>query len=64
MAKNTEKQKVRCKDCRIGLLLQWDNNPVIVNCRYLENKDVASTQRICPYYEAGENEIKKLTHYQ
>lgn len=64
MAKNAEKQKVRCKDCRIGLLLQWDNNPVIVNCRYLENKDVASTQRICPYYEAGENEIKKLTHYQ
>ena len=64
MDKNTEKQKVRCKDCRIGLLLQWDNNPVIVNCRYLENKDVASTQRICPYYEAGENEIKKLTHYQ
>ena len=64
MAKNTEKQKVRCKDCRIGVLRQWDNNPVIVNCRYLENKDVASTQRICPYYEAGENEIKKLTHYQ
>lgn len=64
MAKKTETEKVRCKDCRIGLLLQWDNNPVIVNCRYLENKDVASTQRICPYYEAGENEIKKLTHYQ
>lgn len=64
MAKKTEKEKVRCKDCCIGLLLQWDNNPVIVNCRYLENKDVASTQRICPYYKAGENEIKKLTHYQ
>lgn len=64
MDKKTEKEKVRCKDCRIGLLLQWDNNPVIVNCRYLDNKDVASTLRVCPYYEKGPNKIKELTHYQ
>lgn len=64
MAKKDEKEKVKCCDCRVGLLLQWGNDPVIVNCQHLEYKDVASTLRVCPYFKKGENEIKKLTHYQ
>lgn len=64
MAKKKEQQKVRCMECCIGVFTQWDNNPVIVNCRNLETKDVASTMRTCQYYKPGPNKVRKLTHFR
>lgn len=66
MSKKTNtKEKVRCIDCKVGVLIQWDNNPVIVNCRRMQDKDVASTPRLCEYFKpnGGRPEILKKTHY-
>lgn len=63
MAKKEKEPKVQCLECSKGVLLQWDNNPVIVNCRNLDTKDVASTPRTCPYFKQGKNKIRKLTHF-
>ena len=65
MAKRQIIERVKCIRCRIGLLLRWDNNPVIVVCRHLQTKDVACVPRECQYYKESKfaPDIRILTHY-
>jgi len=64
MAKKEIKQKVRCIDCRLPELMQWDNNPIIAKCPNRLYKQVANSLRDCSCFERRTKEpnIKHLTH--
>ena len=64
MAKNKLKQKVRCLDCKKATLMQWNKDPVIVQCPNLTYRDVASPLRFCDDFRKreGEPEIKHFKY--
>lgn len=66
MAKKVVEEMVRCVNCKVGALIQWDNNPIIVACRNLPTKDVAGVPRKCQHFKGikGKPEIRKMSHYR
>lgn len=62
MAKISEKNKVRCIECAVPVLMQWDNNPVIADCR-IYGRQVANTVRICRSFAQSKSK-KTIHHYK
>lgn len=58
----SNKEMVRCMDCKHGTYMQWFRNPVICVCAVHEEKFVAESRRICGDFVRREGEAE-ITHY-
>ncbi len=47
-----DKQKaIRCIDCRKRRLMQWENDPIISECKWSGRRLVADSKRFCIHFE-------------
>ena len=49
--KYTSANCVKCVNCQHAVLMRWGNNPIIAQCAYTQDRDVANRKRICARYE-------------
>ena len=63
---NSERDFVRCIDCRKATFMQWFENPVIALCKDQNERLVAASRRLCRGFVPSGNanpEIQHFDHY-
>lgn len=64
MAILKDNKKVRCIECKHGMLMQWMQNPIICECECLNERFVAESKKLCQLFEARNTTAPpKITHY-
>ena len=63
-SKNTsEREFVRCLECRYATFMQWFENPIVAQCSQLEERMVAQSNRICKLYSPSGNQHPEVKHF-
>ena len=56
---------VKCMFCKnAGAYYQWQQNPVIAQCKITKERQVALTKRICKFYAPSESENPEIKHFE
>lgn len=67
MASNKNKDNknlARCVKCVHASLMQWNDNPIVAECKFYGERFVAECDRQCKEYEPSDyDDNRKITHF-
>ena len=59
----SEREFVRCLECRHATFMQWYENPIVAQCEQLNERMVAQSKRVCKLFSPSGNKDPHVTHY-
>lgn len=61
---SSEREFVRCMECRHATFMQWYENPIVANCSQLGERTVAQSNRVCKLFAPSGTAHPAVTHYE
>lgn len=63
MASKNADKLIKCINCRHARLLQWMENPLLSECDFSHECQVAGVKRMCDHFEFTETPNQDIKHY-